>query len=441
MMTATFIHEDGHGNMVGDEGEDVAVIEMDVDYETYPLNSVTNFNEYMSLKPPEKPVKEPKAVEEQPKAKAKKGPKRLQARYTDAQKERLFYLVYEEGKSAREAALELKIAPRTAQRWVKMDQDNPDPDGGLPTTASKTTRPVGRPSKLGEEHAAFLTNLVDENPSLALDQMMESLTKQFEGLEVSKTALYNFTTEKCRITFKKAHFHSVERNSPAKIEERFNWVTRWLNTDMDFCSNCVFIDESAFHINMKRSSAWSTKGTRATVTVPKTRAKTTTILGAISPYGVVQISVRLPKAMPPSKKRKAAGSTKTVSATKSGTVTGHYFNFVASTLDVMDQHEEFKGNYLVMDNAPIHKHDDIAKYIQSRGYGCIYLPSYSPELNPIEQFWSVVKAKLKRHRLLEEETLTSRIRDACNEVYFSDLKGFCKYSVSKFDDCLQRKPL
>ena len=91
-----------------------------------------------------------------------------------------------------------------------------------------------------------------------------------------------------------------------------------------------------------------------------------------------------------------------IKRTKGGTVTGHNFNFVASCMDVMDSHPEFKGHYIVMDNDPIHKHKDIQKYIESRGYRCVYLLPYSPELNPIEQFWSVVKSKLKRKKLWEE---------------------------------------
>ncbi|KAG0193021.1 hypothetical protein DFQ28_006762 [Apophysomyces sp. BC1034] len=41
------------------------------------------------------------------------------------------------------------------------------------------------------------------------------------------------------------------------------------------------------------------------------------------------------------------------------------------------------------ENAPIHTSDDVAEYIVSRGYCYAYLPSYFPELNPIEQFLSV----------------------------------------------------
>lgn len=68
-------------------------------------------------------------------------------------------------------------------------------------------------------------------------------------------------------------------------------------------------------------------------------------MGAISPYGVVNISARLPYKLLQSKKGKTPDDSKNL---KSGMVSGHYFNFVSSTLDVTDKHEEFKGHYLIM---------------------------------------------------------------------------------------------
>lgn len=99
----------------------------------------------------------------------------------------------------------------------------------------------------------------------------------------------------CNLSLKKADFHSIERNSRAKIEERHDWVRKWENTDMNFLTNCVFLDESAFDVNMKRSRAWSKKGTRAIVTRPITRTTTTTILGAISAAGLITVGVKKPK--------------------------------------------------------------------------------------------------------------------------------------------------
>ncbi|CEP11617.1 hypothetical protein [Parasitella parasitica] len=139
---------------------------------------------------------------------------------------------------------------------------------------------------MNDRHKAHLVDLIDEEPALVVDQMMESLTASFIDLEISKTALYNFVTKECKISLKRAHFHSVDRNSPDNIKARKEWVEEWMNTDMDYRSNCVFMDEAAFHINMKRSVAWSKVGACAVVKVPKTRAKTTAFLGANSAFGV-----------------------------------------------------------------------------------------------------------------------------------------------------------
>lgn len=52
---------------------------------------------------------------------------------------------------------------------------------------------------------------------------------------------------------------------------------------------------------------------------------------------------------------------------------------------------------IVMDNAPFHKRQDIEKAILSQGHTLEYLPSYSPDLNPIEHKWA--QAKTIRRRL------------------------------------------
>ncbi|KAG1136976.1 hypothetical protein G6F37_011565 [Rhizopus arrhizus] len=164
--------------------------------------------------------------------------------------------------------------------------------------------------------------------------------------------------------------------------------------------------------------AWSKKGTRAEPIQPATRAKTTTILGAISARGIINAKMGVPYVA--SKKRKSASGSNTTPR---------------------NLYDEFKGYYIIMDNAPIHTTDSIERLIVSCGYGCIYLPSYSLELNPIEQPWSVAKSKLKRAKLLETKTLNTRITEACNQIYFSDLEGFYRYSASKFETCLNKEPL
>ncbi|GAA5815198.1 hypothetical protein MFLAVUS_008704 [Mucor flavus] len=40
-------------------------------------------------------------------------------------------------------------------------------------------------------------------------------------------------------------------------------------------------------------------------------------------------------------------------------ITGHYFNFISGTMDIMDMHEQFKSYYLIMDNAHIHNNVEV----------------------------------------------------------------------------------
>lgn len=100
-----------------------------------------------------------------------------------------------------------------------------------------------------------------------------------------------------------------------------------------------------------------------------------------------------------------------------------------------------KGHYLIMDNAPIHTAKVTGEIIEESGYKYIYLPPYSPELNPIEQFWSVVKSGVKREFILNKDTLPQVITDACNQVATSSFEGFASYSVKRFDDCLAGLPI
>ncbi|KAI8360706.1 hypothetical protein EDC96DRAFT_414705, partial [Choanephora cucurbitarum] len=63
------------------------------------------------------------------------------------------------------------------------------------------------------------------------------------------------------------------------------------------------------------------------------------------------------------------------------------------------------------------------------------------ELNPIEQFWAVVKAKVKRSKLTDSETLVSRIIEAAESIPVEHLKGFIQHSVNQFQNCLNKVPI
>ncbi|KAG0848086.1 hypothetical protein G6F17_011958 [Rhizopus arrhizus] len=122
----------------------------------------------------------------------------------------------------------------------------------------------------------------------------------------------------------------------------------------------------------------------AVTTTPTTKAPSHTILGAISSVGVINLSIRVPKQPP--KVRKI----------QRGTTADHYMRFLRETLDILDKYDQMRGYYFIMDNAPIHKEIEDILNERNKDYKCVYLPPYSPELNPIEQFWALVKRKIRR---------------------------------------------
>jgi transposase len=402
-----------------------------VDEELFAIETISSRTQFLMNKPPERysnPVMHPVSDDRNNDVDMELFNKRRYTVYSDDEKTRFFHLFFSKCLSASVAARQLGIHIRAAQRWVKRYYEDPE-------SIFEKKKKSGRRRILGEEHKQFILRCIDENPSAVLTEVVGGLMQNFVDLNVSRSTVYNFMTTQCNLSIKQAQFHSVERNSEEKIQQRYVWVQKWQQTDMDFTTNCVFLDESAFHINLKRGMAWSKKGTPAIVTVPMTKAKATSILGAISATGLINVSLRVPKCI---KKRKLGHETDVYST---GTVTGHYLSFVKATLDEMDRYPEMKGHYLVMDNAPIHSSTDIGKYINSRGYQYVYLPPYSPELNPIEQFWSVVKRKVKRNKFLEKESLMTRISEACDSLYLSDFKGFVSHSVKCFDKCLNKEKL
>jgi transposase len=67
--------------------------------------------------------------------------------------------------------------------------------------------------------------------------------------------------------------------------------------------------------------------------------------------------------------------------------------------DVIPHMERFPGprSVLVMDNARIHHHAELIDWLEENGYVVEFLPPYSPDLNPIEESFSAIKAWIRRN--------------------------------------------
>ncbi|CAO3619058.1 unnamed protein product [Cunninghamella echinulata] len=159
-------------------------------------------------------------------------------------KYRLIMLILDSLLKAAQAGRQLGIQERTTQRWWKEYCENTD------TFFNSKKKIKRKTKKLHDIHKKHIVECIDDNPSTAVDQVMESLIKKFEDLDIKKSAVHKFMNEECQLTFKKAAFYSTRRLSEETINNRYEWIVHWKNTDMDYYKNCIFIDESGFNVNM-----------------------------------------------------------------------------------------------------------------------------------------------------------------------------------------------
>jgi transposase len=130
----------------------------------------------------------------------------------------------------------------------------------------------------------------------------------------------------------------------------------------------VFIDETWAKTNMTRPRGRALRGTRLVATVPHGHWKTTTFLAALRTSGL------------------------TAPLVIDGAVNGEIFlayvqQQLAPTLR--------PGDIVIMDNLSSHKRPGVREAIEMAGATLMFLPPYSPDLNPIEQAFAKFKWLLK----------------------------------------------
>ncbi|KAG1470299.1 hypothetical protein G6F56_002763 [Rhizopus delemar] len=165
------------------------------------------------------------------------------------------------------------------------------------------------------------------------------------------------------------------------------------------------------------------------------RGANVTIVGCISPFGTINFSKVEPLKRSDmeklveefkehtTKKRKANVLEKSKSKPlKKGTIAYHIVKFVETVMDVLDKHNK-KGMFIVMDNCRIHHSAFVVDAINKQGYKPLFVPPYSPFLNPIEECRAKIKSNIKRNPLDTNSKLTPRIVEACQSVAFEDYMG------------------
>lgn len=168
----------------------------------------------------------------------------------------------------------------------------------------------------------------------------------------------------------------------------------------------IFIDETWASTNLTRSHGRCPQGERLVMDVPHGHWKTTTFVVGLRTSGLVAPTV------------------------VDGPMTGDVFvaYVVQQLVPTLGA-----GDVVVMDNLSSHKRSEVRAAIEAAGAELRYLPPYSPDLNPIEQAFSKLKAKLRaaeKRTIPELETYLGEVLDCFSPAECQNYFRSCGYPAT-----------
>jgi transposase len=162
----------------------------------------------------------------------------------------------------------------------------------------------------------------------------------------------------------------------------------------------VFVDECSTNTSLAPLYAWSPRGERALCSLPRNWGANVTLLASMSVGGI--------------------GPCLAVE----GPTTGEVFE---TSLERVLAPSLRPGQVVVMDNLSSHKGGRVKELIEERGCEPIYLPPYSPNLNPIEEAFAKLKGPLREAGTRTREALIEAMGRALKAVTAKDARGFFEH--------------
>jgi transposase len=164
----------------------------------------------------------------------------------------------------------------------------------------------------------------------------------------------------------------------------------------------IFLDESGVTTAMTKLRARCVGGRRIHEATPGGHWKIMTILGAMSLRGMI--------------------ATMTIEEPTDADI---FLAYVEQVLCPALQ----PGDVVVMDNLSSHKVAGVREWIESAGAELLYLPPYSPDLNPIEKAWAKLKQLLRSAKARTKQALEQAIADALKRISPENAKAWFRLAI------------
>lgn len=212
----------------------------------------------------------------------------------------------------------------------------------------------------------------------------------------ASTGLMWKTLDGLNLTFKKKSLRAAEQDRPDVAKARAEWRQKQPSLTP---GKLVFIDETWSKTNMTRLGGRSPCGKRLVDAVPHGHWKTTTFIGALRCDGM------------------------TAPGVFDGAINGALF--VAYIEQVLVPTLK-PGDVVIMDNLRSHKVNGVHEAIEAAGASLMFIPPYSPDLNPIERAFAKLKALLRAKAIRTVDALWKTLGELVHCFTPEDCANFFK---------------
>lgn len=251
--------------------------------------------------------------------------------------------MYIRTKSFRKLAKLTEIPRSTLHRWVTRN----------PLVARQR-----RAKKLSSHAVEVIRQHLDTNPFTTLKDLRDLVARYCSNHVAVRTI--SRCVRRMDYTRKRTH-RVVEKDGLEEKRAEFRLKLKNISPD-----DVISIDESAFYFDMKPVLGYARKGSRLKSVVHSHRQSKWTLLMAVSNEQVVGYEL-------------FKGSCNS-----------------AKFIEFMNNLDTAGRRYMMMDNVAFHKTKTVAAALATKGIEALFLPPYSPEFQPIECVFSMIKGQYRR---------------------------------------------
>jgi transposase len=228
---------------------------------------------------------------------------------------------------------------------------------------------------------------------------MDELCVELEGAGWGFTAPASVAWYKAWGPATKKTLQASEQERPDIREAGEKWIRRRRRFFAKALSRLVFIDETSSNTKLTKRSGWSPKGERYRTHAPFGKWHTQTFIAGLRCHGMVAPWI--------------------VDAPMNAR---RFETWIETQLAPELQ----PGDVVILDNVGFHKSERAAELVRRRGAWLLFLPPYSPDLNPIEMAFSKLKALLRKRAARTFDALSNAIGDICSLFEPSQCRNFFK---------------